>query len=85
MQGQTLSIRVITDTYMRVQRVYKYKYEVLAGAGEYSGKVDWIYHAADECLRAGHHYEVQMNNETKNPRIIQVVQELARDGDSAAS
>ena len=82
MQGQTLSIRVITDTYMRVQRVYKYKYEVLAGAGEHGGKVDWIYHAADECLRAGHHYEVQVNNETKNPRIIQVVQELARDGDS---
>jgi hypothetical protein len=81
MEGQTLPIRIITDTYMRVQRVYKYKYEVLPGAGEYSGKIDWIYHESDDCLRAGHHYEVKVNDEMKNPRIVQVVQELARTSD----
>ena len=85
MQGQTLLIRIITDTYMRVQRAYKYKYEVLPGAGKHSGKVDWIYHESDECLRAGHHYEVMVNDETKNPRIVQIVRELARHKDSAAS
>lgn len=43
MRGQSLSIRVNTGTYMRLQRVHKYKYEVLPGTGEHAGKVDWIY------------------------------------------
>jgi ribonuclease HI len=78
MRGQTLSIRVITDTYMRLQKVHKYKYEVLPDTGEHGGKVDWIYHDTDECLRAGHHYEVRVNKETKNPRIVDVIAELER-------
>ncbi|HEY4341605.1 MAG TPA: RNase H family protein [Steroidobacteraceae bacterium] len=80
MRGQEMAIRIITDTYMRVQRLYKYKYEVLADACEtHSAKVDWIYHQSEECLRAGHHYEVEVNHETNNPRIVQVIRELARD------
>ncbi len=31
MNGQTLSIRIITDSFLRPQKIYKYKYEVLAG------------------------------------------------------
>jgi len=78
MRGQTLSIRVITDTYMRVQRVCRYKYEVLPDTGEHSGKVDWIYHDSQDGLRAGHHYEVRVNEELRNPRIVEVIQELER-------
>jgi ribonuclease HI len=76
MRGQTLSIRVITDTYMRVQKVFRYKYEVLPETGEHSGKVDWIYHDSEECLRAGHHYQIRVNEEPINPRIVEVIQEL---------
>jgi ribonuclease HI len=76
MRGQMLSIRIITDTYLRVQRIYKYKYEVLADSPELAGRVDLIF--ADECLRAGHHYEVRVNDDTKNPRIVAVVRELER-------
>jgi ribonuclease HI len=78
MRGQTLAIRVITDVYMRVQKVYKYKYEVLPGTSAQTGKVDWIYHESDECLRAGHHYEVRVNDNTANPRIVEVIRELER-------
>lgn len=85
MRGQTLSIRVITDTYMRVQKMWKYKYEVLPDTGEHGGKMDWIYHDTEECLRAGHHYEVQVNEETKNPRIVEVIRELERAGSSRTS
>jgi hypothetical protein len=67
MLGQTLSIRIITDTYMRPQRLYKYKYEVLPDNGTLSGNVDLIFHDSKECLRAGHHYEVRVNSDTKNP------------------
>jgi ribonuclease HI len=74
MHGQALSIRIITDTYLRVQRVYKYKYEVLADSAELAGRVDLIF--SDECLRAGHHYEVRVNDDTKNPWIVEVVRKL---------
>jgi len=33
---------------------------------------------ADEVLRAGHHYEVRVNGQTDNPRIVEVIQELER-------
>lgn len=76
MRGQTLRIRIITDTYMKVQRVYKYKYEVLEGSVDHVGCVDLIF--ADDCLRSGHHYEVRINDNTNNPRITEVVRELER-------
>lgn len=78
MKGQTLAIRVVTDTYMRTQRLFKYKYEVLPDSGEHSGKVDFIYHETNECLRAGHHYEIRVNREIKNPRIEEVIREIER-------
>lgn len=84
MRGQTMSIRIITDGYMRVQRLYKYKYEVLPSAGEDGGKVDWIFHDSKPCLRAGHHYEVRVNADSKNPRIVEVIQELERAGSTAS-
>ena len=31
-----------------------------------------------EVLRAGHHYEVRVNGQTDNPRIVEVIQELER-------
>lgn len=76
MRGQTLAIGVVTDTYMRAQRVYKYKYEVLSQDSAYFGKVDWIYY--EDVLRAGHHYEVRVNDNTSNPRILEVLRELER-------
>ena len=74
MRGQTLAIRIITDAYLRPQKIFKYKYEVLAGA--FSGRVDLIF--ADEVLRAGHHYEVRVNMQTDNPRIVEVTRELEK-------
>ena len=85
MRGQTISIRIITDTYMRTQKLYKYKYEVLPGSGEDTGKVDWIFHESKECLRAGHHYEVRVNADDMNPRIVEVIRELERETSSTRS
>ena len=76
MHGQALSIRIITDTFLRTHKLYKYKYEVLSVSSEYCGNVDWIY--SDHLLRAGHHYEVRVNGDTKNPRIVEVQAELVK-------
>ena len=42
MQGQTMSIRIVTAQYLRSQRSHKYKYEVISEGGT-MGMVDHIY------------------------------------------
>ncbi len=74
MHGQVMSIRIITDTYLSLQRLYRYKYEVLTPDSDYCGKVDWIY--SSHLLRAGHHYEVRVNEDTKNPRVVELLREV---------
>lgn len=76
MHGQIFSIRIITDTYLRAQRVYKYKYEIISDNDEHFGCVDVIY--STHVLGAGHHYKVKVNEDVKNPRIIEVIEELER-------
>jgi ribonuclease HI len=76
MHGQELSIRIIADTYLRVQRIYRYKYEVLSQESTYFGNVDWIY--SELVLRSGHHYKVMVNDNEDNPRILKIVEELLR-------
>lgn len=81
MEGQILDVRIITDTYSRLHKLFRYKYEVLSEDSKYKGNVDWIYYP--EVLRAGHHYRVRVNAELGNPRIVEVVEELLKDNAGA--
>ncbi|HWG08493.1 MAG TPA: ribonuclease H [Solirubrobacteraceae bacterium] len=76
MQGQRLSIRIITDQFEQVQRMNRYKYEVLSRASPYRGCVDWIFSAEKIHLSAGHAYQVRVNDETARPRVVKVFREL---------
>ncbi len=76
MLGQELSVRIVTDTYLRTQKIYKYKYEVLSPDSEYCGKVDIIF--SEHILRSGHHYRVKVNDIKNNPRILELLEELDR-------
>lgn len=76
MRGQLLSIRIITDSYLRPQHIYKYKYEVLGSEDGSTGNVDWIY--STECLRSAHHYEVIVSRDPAYPQIVEVIRELER-------
>lgn len=76
MEGQTMSVRIVTDTYMRTQKLYKYMYEVLTEGSPYYGNCDYIY--SELMLRAGHHYEVRVNETPDNPRVVEVLNELDR-------
>jgi len=73
--GQRLTIRIVTDEYLRVQRCWKYKYEVMSKASPYFGRVDLAY--SDHLLRAGHTYHVRFNDNSKNPRIEKLFREVA--------
>jgi Ribonuclease HI len=72
--GQRLTIRIVTDEYLRVQRCYKYKYEVMSKASSFFGSVDVAF--SELLLRAGHTYYVRMNNNSKNPRIEKLFREV---------
>lgn len=74
MEGQIVAVRIVTDTHMKTQKLYKYMYEVISDDSPYHGNCDYIYSAL--LLRAGHHYRVRVNDVTSNPRLIEVLDEL---------
>jgi ribonuclease HI len=73
-EGQRLTIRIITDRWLPVQRTYVYKYEVMSRRSPYRGKVDTIF--SDIMLNAGHEYFVRLNNDPGRPRIEQKYREV---------
>lgn len=82
MRGQLATIRIITDEYLPVQKLNKYKYEVLSRASAFYGNVDLIYSSADVYLSAGHTYRVRFNSSTEAPRIAKVFAEVGSKGPS---
>lgn len=76
MRGQELDVRIVTETWLKVQRVYRYKFEVLPSNPEYVGNVDLAF--SKHPLKAGHHYRVVVGKEDKNPTIEEVQKELER-------
>jgi len=77
MHGQRLRIRVITSEYLRVQKLSRYKYEVISKGSKYFRNVDFIFSNLD--LKAGHHYEVVVNKDSSIPTITNVLRELERE------
>lgn len=77
MDGQELDIRIVTDKRMREQTLWRYKYEVLPSASPYAGKIDIIF--SEHLLRAHHSYRILVCTDQRNPRILQVLEEI---GDS---
>jgi len=76
MEGQMIDIRIITDKWMREQKLWRYKYEVLPSDNFYAGKVDIIY--SEHLLRAHHSYRIRVCVNQDNPRIIDIIEEIER-------
>lgn len=77
MEGQRISIRIITTKLMPVQKLWKCKYEVITETSDYYPNVDIVY--SSELLKAGHSYYVKFNDEPDNPRVVKVFKELDPD------
>lgn len=75
MNGQTMVVRILEPLWMKEQKTWKYRYEVLS-EGEHQGKLDFIYSTEPEPLRDGHHYEIEVNTNTRNPTIERVIVEI---------
>lgn len=76
MEGQDIAIRIITDKWMREQKVWRYKYEVLSSDSPYTGKVDIIF--SEILLRAHHSYRVRVCSNQRNPRILELIEEIGQ-------
>jgi ribonuclease HI len=76
MNGQRITIRIIEDRFEPVQRMNRYKYEVVSRASEYFGRVDTIYSAAQIHLSAGHTYFLRVNDDTDAPRVERIFREV---------
>lgn len=78
MLGQRLSIRVITCEYLRIQQVWRYRYEVVSKRSPFFGKVDWLHSERELLLRDGHSYYVRLNDDPKYPQVMRVIRELTK-------
>lgn len=76
MLGQRMSIYIITDERLKVQRIFKYKYQVVSRKSPYFKMIGLVY--SEEMLQAGHSYSVRFNFNNKNPRIAKVFRELTK-------
>ena len=74
MNGQRITIRIITSKKLNVQRIWQYKYEVISKHSKYRGNVDIIFY--EHFLSSGHTYYVRVNCNTSNPRIEKVFCEI---------
>jgi ribonuclease HI len=76
-EGQRVTIRIVTDRLLRLQSMFVYKYEVVSEDSADYGNVDTIYSERNIMLNAGHTYDVQLNDDPKQPRIVHVFGEVA--------
>ncbi len=74
-EGQRIRVRIITDKWLSLQRMYRYKLEVTSDDSPYFGNVDNFY--SEVMLSAGHEYEVLLNDEPRQPRILENLGELS--------
>jgi ribonuclease HI len=83
MEGQEMDIRVMDPLAIRRHHLTRYRYEVLSPASPYFGNLDFIFADSELDIRAGHHYRVKVNTDTKNPRIVALIAELERPENSS--
>ena len=76
MLNQRISIRIITDEYLKLQKRFKYKYEVISKSNPYFGNIDFAF--SEIILNAGHCYSIRFNDEPHNPTITKMFRELPK-------
>jgi ribonuclease HI len=74
--GQTLLVYIIEVLRLRVQKTWKYRYQVVSQDSPDRHAIDWIY--SSEHMRDGHFYEVQVNDDMRHPRVLALLREVDR-------
>ena len=72
--GQRMAIHIVEVKRERVQKIWKYRYEVVSKDRPDYHNVDWIF--SNEQMRDGHYYEVQVNDDMGYPQVLKVIREV---------
>lgn len=76
MLGQRLTIRIVTAEPVPLQRLSRYRYEVMSRGSRFYGCADFAY-SEDPMLRPAHTYYVTMGKDAGNPQIVKCHREVA--------
>lgn len=75
-RGQKITIKIITSEYLKIQKISKYKYEVMSKGSPFYGLVDFVY--SKKILRVGHEFYVEFNDNQKFPQVLKIYKDLTR-------
>lgn len=73
-RGQRVTIRVITCQWLREQKLWKLKYEVISRASPDRGRVDTVF--TRELLKDRHCHHVRLAKEKGYPEVVKVYREV---------
>ncbi len=73
-EGQQMTVYVVETEWLRVNKIWKYRYEVASPSRKDFGKIDWIY--SKQQMRDGHYYEVKVNDDMAYPQVLEVIREV---------
>ncbi|HEX3734402.1 MAG TPA: RNase H family protein [Solirubrobacterales bacterium] len=76
MEGQVMQIHIFKSEFQRVHRLLKCWYSVESDDSPYFERVSVIYADPESPLRRGHSFTVRVNLETRNPRVLEVIEEV---------
>jgi ribonuclease HI len=72
--GQTMVVYIVEAQRMRVQRTWKYRYQVASQGSPDHLAIDWIY--SQEHMRDGHYYEVLVNDDMDHPQVLRMLRDV---------
>lgn len=72
--GQRMTIRIVSSEYLRVQKLWKYMFEVMSRKSKFYGSVDVIF--SELSMDPGHTYYVKVNEVQENPRVEKIYREV---------
>ncbi len=75
--GQIIDLLIIEIGWMKEQKIWKYRYQVVSKENSDYDSLDWIY--STKHMRDGHIYKVLVNDNMDNPEIIEVIKEIDRE------
>ncbi len=75
--GQRISIRIITDEFLPVQKLFKYKIEVISKRSKYYNCVDFLY--SKHLLKAGHSYILSLKKDENLLTISNCIKEIVNE------
>lgn len=75
-EGQRIRIRVVTGGWLKVQKLWRFRCEVISKKSKYFGNMDFI--LSESAMRVGHTYDVVLACGLDHCRVEKVIKEIKK-------